>query len=150
MLPPGASHPGASARNDNGVAFAAFREHRFLWRRVEKRRPPPFGAQDKRSAAATPRQTADRQALSRVYRARRPLEANGKPFAPQGRQECLCYLEEFAALDRCLPAGTGSSTAACAIFRVRFEAATDDRETNSPSKTHFVPVIRGSRETRTR
>jgi hypothetical protein len=136
MLPPGASHPGASARNDNGVAFAAFRKHRFLWWRIEKRRPP-------RSAAATPRQTADRQTLSRVYRARRPLEANGK-------QECLCYLEEFAALNRCLPAGTGSSSAACAIFRVRFEAATDDRETNSPSKTHFVPVIRGSRETRTR
>jgi len=81
--------------------------------------------------------------LSRAFTARAGPEANGK-------QECLCYLEEFAALNRCLPAGTGSSSAACAIFRVRFEAATDDRETNSPSKTHFVPVIRGSRETRTR
>jgi len=39
MLPPGGEPSGASARNDNGAAFAAFREHRFLWRRIEKRRP---------------------------------------------------------------------------------------------------------------
>ena len=47
----------------------------------------------------------------------------------------------------------GSDTfanAAWAIFRVRFDTATDDRETSSPSSTHFAPAIRGKRETRTR
>jgi hypothetical protein len=70
-------------------------------------------------------------------------------YEAQGKQEYLCYLEEFAVRERCLAVDRGFSSAACAIFRVRFETATDDREINSLSKTDFVPGIRGSRETRT-
>jgi hypothetical protein len=73
--------------------------------------------------------------LSLSYDARRPKGS--------------CYLEELAVSDGCFAADKGSYSAACAIFRVRFETGTDDRETSSLSKTHFVPGIRGSRETRT-